>query len=955
MAKGIKKIEWTGKGKIVSNPSASNEKAIILQADEFVYFKITEWYDGTAVEEKARNILWHLQTHTPRQSVLKLIKKADETYALSLPKKLCGLFVYYLEASLPDLKYSRSAGLLIGGYCEPRIISSAWATETKGKDVRMSHKFYYGHPIYLRLDTEGLNGYNNLIIEVYRRIQEGQKANDDQLIKVYTKTPVINGEINIILTDTISWQIKNKQGEEEFYIKIKNPSTNKYIKDYNNDVYHARFLRIQNKTELIIPKNETGISKAKVEGKTKTYPRNAGTCKFVKIGITYNEDYDVIFDEGKFIRQTNPNDNFSILEKIHYDYDKWEIRNDAKPILDKVAKYLIEPPLLPVELGAHTDVRGTDEYNLRLSAKRADSVVNYLKLKGVPDTIISAKGYGKTKPIHKGDHISEELHQENRRTTLRFRLFENDAKALVHEVIVPSYKMPATLRFNIEGLIRKGCHKTNNHLNKMISKDSYKESTSHDLKEIEVNYVDVKLHSKAPTIPNITDIFSFGKEYKNIYHYYLHSCTYYSITDHPVIAINAYPDIVWIAHFQYNYTTQKKEKNEPEKTPKEPYYFHNKKLELKNGIAQEINEITESVFGDLMILFPGGWVAKKVLFPYVREQAMIYDVGLHAIYDRKLEKREEELSLQGTEHDFIKASDVTRYLVALVIYEMVAVGIVIDLLMLYLTRGGSAEGKLLKIISKAQKVSKYINDAGAELVPSSIAINAGMYYKTLANKRMALIIEANIKADPLVAINFEKKFTLKSLFFDKATKGETDEEKQKTNKKISEMLTKMGENDVTFILTMKGEIKIEQNVKYNLLTEQYSLTDKFSELVENNTTTYSKKISGTISFEADYDKKLFEFSPLETKVSASLTLKMACEAIIITQYGYDKKGGKGLFMEQKLKFSGMKGTYKANLKATNRRFGTYEYSSNEGKSIDFTVFDGHTISLNTIYLFNNKP
>lgn len=949
MAKGIKKIEWMGNGKIVSNRSVSNEKAII-QADQFVYFKITEWYDGTTIEEKNRNILWHLQTHTPRQSVLKLVKKADETYAVRLPKKLCGLFVYYLEASLPDLKYSRSAGLVIGGYCEPRIISSAWATETKGKDVRMSHKFWYGHPIYLRLDTEGLNGYNNLIIEVYRRIQEGQKVKDDQLIKVYTKTPVVNGEINIILTDTISWQIKNKQDEEEFYIKVKDPSTNEYIKDYNNDVYHARFLRIKNRTELIIAKNEPGVSKAKVKGKTKTYDRNAGTCKFVKIGVTYNEDYDVIFDEGKFIRQTNPNDNFNTLEKIHYDYDRWEIRSDAKPILDKVAKYLIEPPLLPVELGAHTDVRGTGEYNLRLSAKRADSVVNYLKSKGVPETIISAKGYGKTKPIHKGDHISEELHQENRRTTLRFRLFENDAKPLVHEVVVPSYKMPATLRFNIEGLIRKGCHKTNNHLNKMISKDSYKESTSHDLKEIKVNYVNVKLHSRAPTIPKITDIFTFGDDYKNIYHYYLHSCTYYSIPEHPAIAINAYPDTVWIAHLQYNYTHQKKEKGEPEKPPKEPYYFHNKKLDLKHGIAQEIDEITESLIGDLMIFIPGGWMARDVILPYVREQAMIYDVGLHAIYDRKLEKREEELSLQGTEHDFIEASDMTRYMLAIIIYEMVAVGIVIDLLILYLTAGGSAEGKLLKIISKVKKVSDYISDAGAELVPSSIAINTGMYYKVLEDKRMALIFEANIKADPLVAINFTRKYNLGELIKNK-TKNESN---QKKKEEITGVIEKTG-NGITATLTMTGEIKIEQNIQYNALTGQYKLNNKWVNPVQKCITTYSKKITGTILLKGNFNKEFFKFSPLETKVTANITLDMACEAVLITKYGFDQKGGKGLYMEQKLKFSGLKGTFAGNIKGRNDTFGKYEYSSNNGKPIDFTLIEGETYLLNTIYFFNTKP
>nr|WP_275981824.1 OmpA family protein [Flavobacterium humidisoli] len=619
-------------------------------------------------------------------------------------------------------------------------------------------------------------------------------------------------------------------------------------------------------------------------------------------------------------------------------------------MLDKVAVYLKEPPLLPVELGAHTDIRGTDEYNMDLSAKRADSVVKYLISKGVPATIISAKGYGKTKLIHKGDHISEALHQENRRTTLRFKLFENDAKALVHDVIAPSYKMPATFRIDIEGFTRKGCHKTKDHLDKIISYDSYQELDSHSLKRDKPNDIILKLHSRISTIPKITDALVFGISYKNIYHYYLHSCTYYSITKNPTLVINAYPDIVWIGHFQYNYMHQ--EKND--ENVKAPYYFHNKAFELKNGIEQEITEISNSLFGKLMFFLPNGWLAKEVFLPYVQKQAKIYDVGLHAIFDRKLEKRGEALNLKGTELDFIKTNNTTRYIAAYIIYEFVALGIIIDLLMLYFTRGKSAESKLAKIVTKVKKISKYINDAGAELVPSSIAINTGMYYKMMADRRISLILEANIKADPLVAINYEKKYTLKSLLFDNATKEEKDQDKQKKNKAISDALSKIGKNDIMLTLHMCGEINLEQNLQYNVLTEQYSLKDQFSALVENNSTTYSKKIKGSISLDGDYSRKFFEFSPLETKVNANISLKVDCEAILISKFGYDKKNGKGLYLEQILKFSGLKGTFTGSIQAKNDDLIDYDYSPNNGEPIDFIIFKDKTIILNSIQLFQIK-
>ncbi|WP_163408089.1 OmpA family protein [Flavobacterium ajazii] len=696
MAKGIKKIEWAGKGEIAGNFSVKNPRAKI-KADQFVYFKIAEWHDGTTAEEKKGTVLWHFQTYSPRKSVLKLTKKGDEIYGIKLAKKFCGPFTYYLQTSLLNSSYSKSAGLLISGWCEPKIIFSAWATETKGQDVRKTHPFSYGEP--LNLTTEGLNGVNNLIIEIYRRVQRGEGVNDDQLIKVYSKIPVNNGEVNIIIKDSLSWQgkITNRDNPEQFYIKVKDPSTNKYIKDDNNDVYHARYLKVKDENKFDLPTIDLGLSKAKV-GKLKTYEKNAGTCKFKKIEVTYLEEKDLLFDEGKFIRKMDPKDNFNIVEQIHYDYDKWDIRNDAKPILDKVAAYLKQPPFLPVELGAHTDSRGTEEYNLDLSSKRADAAVKYLISKGVPSHLISGKGYGKTKPVRSGANLSEAQHQENRRTTLRFKIFENNAQTLVYDVVVPSYKKPAELKINIDGFIRIGCHKKKEHLNTIKSFDSYKQPVTYDLTENKPNSIDVKLNSRLSTVPKITDFFNFGENYRNIYSYYLHSCTYYSGTKYPSFAINAYPDIVWIGHFMYNYNISEAEK------PKAPYFFHDiKTLELKNGIQQEINELTNSIIGFILNFVPGGWLTKEVLLPYMQSQAKYFDAGLHAVYDRDIEKREEPLSLKGTALDFIKSDTTTRRIVAFIIYEMVAIGIVIDLLMLYVTRGGSAEAKIVKIASKAKK------------------------------------------------------------------------------------------------------------------------------------------------------------------------------------------------------------------------------------------------------------
>jgi outer membrane protein OmpA-like peptidoglycan-associated protein len=75
---------------------------------------------------------------------------------------------------------------------------------------------------------------------------------------------------------------------------------------------------------------------------------------------------------------------------------------------------------LKIELGSHTDSKGSDEYNMRLSENRSKSVVDYLISKGISSSRLVAKGYGETKPIDTND--TEEGRQNNRRT--EFKILE---------------------------------------------------------------------------------------------------------------------------------------------------------------------------------------------------------------------------------------------------------------------------------------------------------------------------------------------------------------------------------------------------------------------------------------------------------------------------------------------------------------------------------------------------
>lgn len=113
-----------------------------------------------------------------------------------------------------------------------------------------------------------------------------------------------------------------------------------------------------------------------------------------------------------------------VLRNVYYNFDKANIRPDAAVELDKLVKILNEYPEMHIELGSHTDSRGNDDYNMKLSLERANSAVAYLVSKGIDESRLSAKGYGETMLLNRcgnGLKCSEEEHQANRRTEFKIK------------------------------------------------------------------------------------------------------------------------------------------------------------------------------------------------------------------------------------------------------------------------------------------------------------------------------------------------------------------------------------------------------------------------------------------------------------------------------------------------------------------------------------------------------
>lgn len=111
-----------------------------------------------------------------------------------------------------------------------------------------------------------------------------------------------------------------------------------------------------------------------------------------------------------------------VIDNIFYDFDKATLRPESQKALDEMIKMLNDNPNVTIELGAHTDRKGTEQYNERLAQRRAQSVVDYLITGGIEKERLEAKGYGESVPktinkkleksfdfLKEGDVLTEEF------------------------------------------------------------------------------------------------------------------------------------------------------------------------------------------------------------------------------------------------------------------------------------------------------------------------------------------------------------------------------------------------------------------------------------------------------------------------------------------------------------------------------------------------------------------
>ena len=131
------------------------------------------------------------------------------------------------------------------------------------------------------------------------------------------------------------------------------------------------------------------------------------------------------------LKNTKNKDSITVIENINYPLNEYKFDEAGKRILDKVVQILKSNPNLYVEISSHTDSRADDNYNLKLSQKRAQYVVDYLMIHDIEKERLKAIGYGEKKLLNKcGNNVpcTEEEHAVNRRT--EFKVIDKTARDL---------------------------------------------------------------------------------------------------------------------------------------------------------------------------------------------------------------------------------------------------------------------------------------------------------------------------------------------------------------------------------------------------------------------------------------------------------------------------------------------------------------------------------------------
>lgn len=164
--------------------------------------------------------------------------------------------------------------------------------------------------------------------------------------------------------------------------------------------------------KIVLPYDKNYLIRATAD-KFFAQSENLNLDSLVKVGYKeiHKDLYLVPIEVGQIVR----------LNNVFFDFDKWDLRPESFVELDRVVKLLQDNPAIEIEMSAHTDSYGSDDYNFKLSDNRARSVMEYILSKDISPGRIISHGYGETVPVAPND--TPENRQLNRR--VEFKILKN--------------------------------------------------------------------------------------------------------------------------------------------------------------------------------------------------------------------------------------------------------------------------------------------------------------------------------------------------------------------------------------------------------------------------------------------------------------------------------------------------------------------------------------------------
>jgi len=314
-------------------------------------------------------------------------------------------------------------------------IDGKWSTSVNlGKPVNSSYDDFA-----LVLDARGKKGY-------FSSNRPGGLGNDDiysckVIDSQHAKTSPVKAAPNAPVT-VLAGFMKEKQTQKPL------PGGTVFL--LNTETGKVKILKTDARGQFKSPVNK-GVLYV-VKGMENNYLSDCITFKSEISDTTHfiNLPGNLSLDHLELNEVFSTNSIGSVFETIYYKNNEWNIQPEAEKELNKLIQLMKENPVT-IELGSHTDCRGSKESNLELSQKRAEAAVRYIILQGIDPTRITALGYGESKPQNRcsdGVPCSPSELQENRRTEFKVTGFTKsdvrtgyDLSKLKGEEEIPVYML----------------------------------------------------------------------------------------------------------------------------------------------------------------------------------------------------------------------------------------------------------------------------------------------------------------------------------------------------------------------------------------------------------------------------------------------------------------------------------------------------------------------------------